>query len=276
MYFNIQKAIKQAYSGGKHSVLTRYHIRLLAHGRARRVGWLEAIPLKLSGHKDGSRGLPKKDDSGKWTSAVMSREIHSFKEFCDRTWGRLQIDLEEHFSRLGYLEGEAERLGKRLEEIQKELERVEGTTTSVSITERHRGEELLSENQIKNRRIRENAKRLQPYRSAKQKLQTELRECLQEAIAIRSEITEANHAARLICERVMDHTRQRIDVYWDAALDSHSEREKIPVIPSVRLIPEAEFIYYQQHRTFLEDAAETIGYLSLKYDITTEKEEKAA
>lgn len=263
---------KQTYVGCGTGNLTRYQTRLLARGKARRIGWLEAIPLKLAGHRDGTRGLPKKDDAGEWASAVLSRESHSFKEFCDRTWGRLQIDLAEQFSRLGYLAEEAERLENRLEEIREELEKAEGNTTSDSLAERHRGEELLSENQIKHRRTRENERRLQPYRSARRTIETRLRECLQEAIAIRSEITEANNATRLICERVMDHTRQRLDVYWQSALVSHPEGERIPAVPSVRLVPEAELVYFQQHRPFLEDAAEKISYLSLKYDITNEKE----
>ena len=265
---------KQTYVGCGTGNLTRYQTRLLARGKARRIGWLEAIPLKLAGHRDGTRGLPKKDDAGEWASAVLSRESHSFKEFCDRTWGRLQIDLAERFSRLGYLTEEAGRLENRLEEIQQELEKAEGTTTSDSLTERHKGEELLSENQIKHRRARENDRRLQPYRSARQMIEIKLRECLQEAIAIRSEITEANNAARLICERVMDHTRQRLDVYWQSAIDSHPEGGRLPAVPSVRLVPEAEIVYFQQHRPFLEDTAEKISYLSLKYDITKEKEKE--
>lgn len=262
--------------GGETGALAKYQTRLLTHGKAGRIGWFESIPLKLSGRKDGSCGLPKKDDVGEWNSAVLSRESHSFKEFCDKTWGRLQIDLAERFSRLGYLVNETERLEKRLEEIRQELEKAENITATASGAERHRGEELLSERQIKHRRARENAKRLQPYRSVKQSLEVELRECLQEAIAIRSEITEANNTARLICERVMDHTRQRIDVYWNAALNSHPQGERLPAAPSVRLVPEAELVYFQQHRLFLEAAAETISYLSLKYDITNEKKEDAA
>ena len=263
----------QMQAGGETGTLAKYQTYLLTYGKAEKIGWFESIPLKLAGRKDGPRGLPKKDDAGEWNSAVLSRESHSFKEFCDRTWGRLQIDLAERFSRLGYLIDEAERLEKRLEEIRQELEKVESTMATASGVERHRGEELLSESLIKHRRDRENVKRLQPYRSAKQTIEDELRECLQEAIAIRSEITEANNAARLICERVMDHTRQRIDVYWNAALKRHPHGERLPAAPSVRLVPEAELVYFQQHRLFLEAAAETISYLSLKYDITNEKEE---
>ena len=263
-------------AGDKTAALAKYQTQLLAHGRTEKIGWLEAIPLKLAGHKDGKRGLPKQDDAGDWTSAVLSHETHSFKEFCGRTWGQLQIDLADHFSRLGYLADEAKRLGKRLEEVSQELEKAECSTAPPSAADRRKGEELLSENQIKQRRARENAKRLQPYRSAKQAHETELRNCLQEAVRIRSGIIEANNSARLICERVMDHTRQRLDVYWNAVLDNHPEAERLPAVPSVRLIPEAELVYFQQHRTFLEDAARTISYLSMKYNITIEKEEEAA
>lgn len=89
---------------------------------------------------------------------------------------------------------------------------------------------------------------------------------------IKNEISEANKSVRLVCKQVMDHMRQRMDVYWNSSMRTHPEGENMPVIPSLKIVPDAELLYFKQHKSFLEDAEGTIEYLNMKYDVTNEKE----
>ena len=257
------------YSG--RTDISKMQNRMLSKGKTKRLSLFERIPLIIAGRSDGSRGLPRLSENGDWTSAILNREVHSYKEFCDKAWGKLQIDIAERFSKLGYLIDEAKRLEANAEKARERLDEAAKSTSS-SGKERKHGEERLSESQVGSRRSRERAKQLQPLKSAVQNIESEVKDCLREAIMIKSEISEANKAVRLVCKRVMDHTRQRMDVYWNSSMRTHPEGANMPVIPSLKIVPDAELLYFKQHKSFLEDAEGTIEYLNMKYDVTNEKE----
>lgn len=260
-------------SKGKVMTMLEHQNYMLEKGKTKNIGFFESVSLKIAGRSDGAHGLPRQDGGGEWISPMLSKEIHSYKEFCDRIWGKLQIDISDKFARLGYLLDNLKSLEGQLEEARGRLEKAQ----SIGEPDYHikkRGEEHLSENQVVSRRKRYHQKQLQPFMSSVQSLGNELKENLKEAILLENEITEANNAARLICERVMNHTRQRMDVYWNASYASHPKKNNLPVTPGIRLIPDAELMYFRQHKQFLDKAEETIDYLKVKYDVTTEKEEK--
>ena len=250
---------------------TQTHV--LEKGKTRNIGWFESIPLRIAGRRDGRNGLPREDQTGNWYSAILSREVHSYKEFCDRVWGKLQIDIAEHFARLGYLLDNLKQLESDLDEYRNQLNVMEKMDPEDKLS-RRKGEEMLSESQITARRTKEHLRKLQPIKNTIQSLEAEFTESLQEATLLKNAIKEANNGARIICERVMDHTRLRVDVYWNAAFARHPENSRMPVIPVIQLIPDAEIVYFSQHKTFLDEAEKTISYLTQKYDITTEKKEE--
>ncbi len=74
----------------------------LKKGKVKRIGFFEKIGLKISGYADGKRNLPRDGVSG-WMSPHLDKEVRSYDEFASRMWGRLQVEEEENYARLGEL-----------------------------------------------------------------------------------------------------------------------------------------------------------------------------
>lgn len=235
------------------------------------IGFFEAFPLKIAGMIDGARGLPKRDPDGNLSSPFEEKELHFIMEQCSIHWGKRQIREAGNYIRLGELLDQIAELNREADEVQDAIAKRRQEVTP-DTSERRRGEEQLPEELIKARRIREYEKGFEPLKQRLAKLQAQIRELLSEADALRNQITEANNITRMICRKAMDHTRQRIDIYWNGVLKKHPNSADIPATPELRMIPGAEITYYRQHRAFLEEAAKTIHYLDMKYDLTTEKE----
>lgn len=228
-----------------------------------------SISLLIAGRRDGLRGLPRLSEAGDYTSPFLNRELHRYKTFCDQAWGALERELAEPFSRLGYLDVAIKRLSLDIERTTQKI--IDAKSETVPIA-RKPGEDQLSEQQVQARRLRERAKQLQPLTSELEALESESRACIDEANQIRNELSEHHKAVRLACKRQMDLTRQRIDLYWHYALQTHPAAQDIPVIPSLKLVPDAELVFFHQHRSFLTDPETEISYLNLNYDVTNEEE----
>ena len=250
--------------------IERRQNRLLKKARGEKIGFVESIPLRIAGRCDGAKGLPKPDADGVWASSVSTKEIHSYKEFCDRAWARVQLDLSEDYSRLEFLSEMMAVLKEQLDTAKKHLD--EANTGELVDKERKSGEELLSATQVRNRRAREHHKTLSPFRDTVHSLEVEIRELLQEATVIRSRIIEVTNGTRMICEKAKDHTRQRIDVYWNATLKNHPQKESVPVTPTIRMLPDAEIVNTKAHRRLLEELEDITTHLVPKYNIAMEGE----
>lgn len=74
----------------------------LKKGKVKRIGFFERIGLKIAGYADGKRNLPRDGASG-WMSPHLDKEIRSYDEFASQMWGRLQVEEEEDYARLGEL-----------------------------------------------------------------------------------------------------------------------------------------------------------------------------
>ena len=224
----------------------------LRRGKVKRMGLFEKLMLKIAGYFDGKRNLPRDSDSG-WTSPHIDKEVRSYDEFSSRMWGRLQVEEEEDYARLGELLDSVAHTKALLDESKEALEKAEAREIETD-TSRKRGESKLTDAQVKARRSNEKAKRLAPLKGRVSNLQSKLTSEIDEFSQLRNKIIEDNNSTRMICNRVKDHIYQRIDIYWNVAFRKHSDKENMPVIPCVKVASRSEDIYMGPHKILMHKA----------------------
>ena len=198
--------------------------RQLTAGKPRRLGLAETLLLKRAGAADGRNGMPRETAPDQWTSSLISKEISAYEEFCSRVWGEQQVKLHWAHARCDSLVDDILDLTAKISEARAALPPEEPP----ALSRRKRGEEELSEAQVEARRGREATKRAAQSRAGLVRLTQTRDERLAELSLLHGFITESGNAARLVCQRVRDHTRQRLNVYWRAALRVHPDNGRMP------------------------------------------------
>lgn len=237
----------------KNNKLKTARISKLGKGKVKGVGFFEGILLKITGHIDGARNLPRECDDGYWLSPHLDREVRSYDEFSSHMWGHLQIEEEDEYARLGELMDSLVHTRSQLESAEVDLATALSHESGVDTSRRH-GENKLTEAQVTARRANERTKRLTPLRSRVSTLQSKLVAEMDEFSALRNKIIEDNNSTRIICARVKDHLLQRMDVYWNSALLKHSENARMPAVPSIEVTSRAEDIYMEPHKALMKRA----------------------
>ena len=223
-------------------------------GKGKKVGFFESIGLKIKGFCDGRKGFPRQTDSNDWYSPFMNQEVNSFEEFCSHTWGSLQIENEGEYARLEELM-DGIRQKKRLLEVAKEDLAVVAKRENDSEPVRKKGEDKLTDAQVRARRKDEKEKKLAPVKSKIAGLEQELKNAEEAFSDLHSKLVEDDNTTRLICHRVRDHVLMRLDVYWNSALRRHSDGASMPVVPILDLKDEAEEVYLRPHKELMKRAA---------------------
>jgi len=176
----------------KHAGVQR---KMLIRGKTPGIMLFERWRLVRQGRKDGASDLVRPVSGKGWSSSFISRESNSLNEYCDKVWGLLQIDNLELLSRLGVLTEDMEECARQIGEINRRIETMTKAQTGETIS-RKRGEEALSEGQVKERRARERAKRLSPLCQKKSLLEERIGESLEEASFLRSRMIENCNSGR--------------------------------------------------------------------------------
>lgn len=223
-------------------------------GKGRRVGFFETISLKIKGFCDGRKGFPRKTDDKDWYSPFMNQEVNSFEEFCSHTWGSLQIENEGEYARLEELVDGIRQKKGLLETARADLA-VAVKRENDSEAARKRGEDKLTDTQVRARRKAEKEKKLAPVKSKVAGLEQELKDAEEAFSDLHSKLVEDDNTTRLICHRVRDHILMRLDVYWNSALRHHTEGVSMPVVPMIELKDEAEEAYLRPHKELMKRAA---------------------
>lgn len=235
-------------------------LRSLDKGKIKNIGIIENIRLKLAGNSDGARGFPRPMDDGKWRSSFIDKEVNAYEEFCSRMWGSLQIEAESDFTRIGELIDSINHLWVELNKAKDNL--TEHSKDDQTLSVRKKGEEKLTESQVKARRSRERNKRLAPARGKVSSLESKIAIQIEEFLELKNYVDEASNTTRMICNRLKDHTLQRIDVYWSYALRKHPDAMKMPTIPHVDLSCDAEKVYMTPHKDLIQKADKLIQLIS--------------
>lgn len=241
----------------------------LKKGKVKRIGFFEKIELKIAGYADGKRNLPRDGASG-WMSPHLDKEVRSYDEFTSQMWGRLQIEKEEDYTRLGELMDSIPHTKSLLDEAKFDLGEAETKEKSAN-NSRKKGESKLTDAQVLARRSNERTKRLAPLKSRVSALQSKLTSEIDEFYQLRNNIIEDNNSTRMICNRVKDHLHQRLDVYWNAALRKHTDKAKMPVIPCVKITSRSEAVYMESHKLLMQKAE----MFSMEFSSNEETDEEA-
>lgn len=223
-------------------------------GKGKKVGFFESIGLNVKGFCDGRKGFPRQTDKDDWYSPFMNQEVNSFEEFCSHTWGSLQIENEGKYVRLEELM-DGIRQKKGLLEVAKADIAVAANMESDSESARKKGEEKLTDAQVRARRKAEKKKKLAPVKSKVAGLEQELKNAEEAFSDLHSKLVEDDNTTRLICHRVRAHVLMRLDVYWNSALRRHPDGASMPVVPVMDLKDEAEEAYLRPHKELMKRAA---------------------
>lgn len=256
---NITNSTKSAGRGKEVASVDREKMRKqrykkVNNGKGKKVGSFESICLKIRGFCDGRKGFPRQTDSNDWYSPFMNQEVNSFGEFCSYTWGSLQIENEGEYASLEELM-DGIRQKKGLLELAKADLAVAAKRENDLESARKKGEDNLTDAQIRARRKAEKEKKLAPLKSKKAGLEQELKNVEEAFSALHSKLVEDDNTTRLICRRVRDHILMRLDVYWNSALRRHPDGASMPVVPAIELENEAEEAYLSLHKVLMKRAA---------------------
>ena len=231
--------------------IEKFQWRMLRRAKAKRLGPIEALSMKLLGRGDGRDGLPRKSQTGGWESPRLRKEANAYYEFCDRAWGATQLQLAETYKKAGVLIDVIKRKEEMLEQLTGEAPVQPG---AAYFETRKNGEEDLTDDQIRVRRSREILKQNAPYHAKVRAIEAEIETAYSQLRELQNHIAETNNGTRLVCERLKSHTEQRRDAYWNAAIRTHPAKETMPVTPEVLPESEAEQIYTAHHKN-LEEVA---------------------
>lgn len=227
-------------------------------GKGKKVGFFESIGLKIKGFCDGRKGFPRQTDKDDWYSPFMNQEVNSFEEFCSHTWGSLQIENEGEYARLKELMDGIRQKKGLLEAARADLAVAVAVATkreNDSESSRKKGEDKLTDTQIRARRKAEKEKKLAPVKSKVAGLEQELKNAEEAFSDLHSKLVEDDNTTRLICHRVRDHVLMRLDVYWNSVLRRHPDGASMPVVPVLELKDEAEEAYLRPHKELMKRAA---------------------
>ena len=224
------------------------------NGKGKKVSFLESIGLKIKGFCDGRKGFPRQIGKEDWYSPFINQEVNSFEEFCSHTWGSLQIENEGEYARLKELM-DGIRQKKGLLEVARAELGVANRRESDSESARKKGEDKLTDAQIRTRRKAEKEKKLAPLKNKVAGLEQELKDAEEAFSDLHSKLVEDDNTTRLICHRVRDHILMRLDVYWNSALGRHPDGASMPVVPTLELKDEAEEAYLRPHKELMKRAA---------------------
>lgn len=256
---NIINSTKSARRGKEAVLVDREKMRKqrykkVNNGKGKKIAFFEAICLKIRGFCDGRKGFPRQNDSNDWYSPFTNQEANSFGEFCSHTWSSLQIENEGEYARLEELM-DGIRQKKGFLEMAKADLAVAATKENDSEFARKKGEDNLTDAQIRARRKAEKEKKLAPVKKKVAGLEQELKNEEEAFSALHSKLVEDDNTTRLICHRVRDHILMRLDVYWNSALRRHPDGASMPVVPVIELKDEAEEAYLSLHKVLMKRAA---------------------
>lgn len=219
----------------------RQQLLSLNRGKLKPLRFFERIRLWLAGRRDGKRGLPA-EENGIWRSPYLDGEVRKYQEFCCRMWGRLQLEAEERRADIRRLQSAIPHTEALLREAREVLDE-EKRSLALRCGIRRKGEESMTDAQVRCRRERELAPRLSELQSRVRALEDRLEREKAGILAKRSDLLEAEESTAMICRRVLEHTGLRAAAYWGAAMKYRPEGSAMPMTPTLEVSREAEADY---------------------------------
>ncbi|MBO4926724.1 MAG: hypothetical protein J5379_00515 [Clostridiales bacterium] len=214
--------------------------------------------MKKLGKTDGRNGLPRKADNGVVTSPIIDQMVNEFEEYNLRSWTLHEVKILDYLTELRIALDRVKDAEQACALAQEELDAISASLDSLPIEVKD-GESKLSKEAVTMRRVREREKEKASYVSRVKQKKAELSSCVNTIFNTRSLIYEANNANRMVTEKVLYHTRQKLDYYWNFAMKKHPDKLKLPVLPTaIIIIPKGEITYFEHHREVLLEADEIL------------------
>ena len=222
--------------------IKKYFEKNLARHEKAKLGFLERLRLRSRGSLDGRAGLPRQDEAGQWTSPFIQQELNACSEAHNKVVGTLSLRLDEEYTAAVYLAERIERALARIAEIEGSLPEPPGAE---ALNVRKRGEEALSESQVRHRRRREFEREKNRLSSQIHSLQAQADEDYDQLIRLKSDLDQKQSEAEIVCAKILCHVQQRVDCYWDAALHAAEAGDAMPVI-FAGLVPSEVLAQYRK------------------------------
>lgn len=215
------------------------------------VGVCDAIYLKWIGKRDGSKSLPRKSEEGIWMSPFIDKQMHDYQEQCSVAWETLQIRQEDEWVKLSEM---VDSLTDKKKQLDFAIENLSSLLRQKDAAEsdRKHGEKKLNDAQVKARRMREKNQRLSVYRNRVNMVSKEYEDQLKEVSTTFCKVTEQIYSTKMACNRMKEHLYKRLDVYWNAALTNHNQKETMLTVPYVEISVNSETDYMQLHSQLIQ------------------------
>ncbi len=195
--------------------ICNYLGKRLMMSRRSELNALEKGLLTLRGRRDGAAGLPRTAEDGQWTSPFIQQELNACSEAHSKIFGTLSMTLDEEYVQAVYLSERIDCASDRIAELEGTLPE---PPRAAELSLRKRGEENLSDSQVQSRRKRESDKARGQIKGQIRALEEQADRDFDQLIQLKSDLDQKEKEAEIVCSRILSHTQQRIDYYWNVIL----------------------------------------------------------
>ncbi len=207
-------------------VIEKWYLGIALKNRKRaRVGPVEKLFLTKAGKDDAKVELPKEGVDGRWMTAFIQREIGSCRETIAKKLLVVQNKLFDHYANAMELVGKIQYVEKKAARV---LEEIPEEPTDEELNCRRSGEEELTKEQVQKRRIREYEKQKLSLEEKADSILDEAADDVKKLIREESFISQVENLVDIYVARVTNHSRQRIDAYWNALYSYGTDKGRIP------------------------------------------------
>ena len=226
--------------------IDRFLIKSLRREKKSRLSVFEKTILYIAGRRDGLHGLPNVDNEGNWTSPIIQKEINSSNESFNRIYGTLQICLGEKYKEAAVLADRLEHYRDRVDTLMKEYP---CDLTEEECHIRKHGEEKLTDQQIRNRRLAECSREREKVQEKIDAIEAQYEKEFEELVELNNYLIQKNYETDIVCERIRCHTQQRIDYYWNIAKHiAYENNREMPTVFTQLRIPDVIENYKKIHQ----------------------------
>lgn len=208
--------------------LRNKRLQSLDKGKTKSLGLIEKWSMKYAGWVDGRKGLLRCNADGEWQSSVLKQEVDSYEEFCAEQIGNLKLEEEDEFKQMNICFDEVVPLRKKLSDAKERLR--DAMTVEADLSLRKEGEENLTEVQVAARRSRERDELLKPLKDDVRLYEKQLSDTVKDIFVRLSQIKENFDSTVKITNRLLQHSQQKIDVYWRSAMRHMPDLPALPVV----------------------------------------------
>ncbi|MBQ6265990.1 MAG: hypothetical protein IJK60_11130 [Clostridia bacterium] len=232
--------------------ITRTELRKT--GTENHLRFREKFKLIIQGWIDGRDNLPAlgMTNDGYLHSPFLTQEAKAYSEYETQVWTKIDADLYKSYARAGIILDTIVNFSTKRDLLRMQLP---DPPTEDELCQRHPGEENIDIIAVKNRRMRAYRNEVARINSEINALIGYISDSADELSQIYNNIIESEKSARILCESRRDRVKERVSVYWRAAM---KKNKSLPPIPDIVLTSDGEVMYDAQHTELRSAIANTL------------------